>query len=136
MALRIILKDGEQMIINGAVIRAQGRIALDVESEAAILRGREVMSPDDATTPARRLYFAAMLAYVDLAARDGHQARALDLVADLVAALSNPEAVARAIAVAQKLAAGQHYKALADCAWLIGYEDQRLGRSNAEPEAA
>ncbi|MDO3693215.1 flagellar biosynthesis repressor FlbT, partial [Pseudomonas sp. DKN 2791] len=61
--LRITLRDGEKAIVNGAVIRAVGRTQIAVENQVSILRGREIMRPEEATTPARQLYFAAMLAY-------------------------------------------------------------------------
>uniref|UniRef100_UPI001952E735 flagellar biosynthesis repressor FlbT n=1 Tax=Enterobacter hormaechei TaxID=158836 RepID=UPI001952E735 len=70
--LRITLRDGEKAIVNGAVIRAVGRTQLAVENQVSILRGREIMRPEEATTPARQLYFAAMLAYIDPANRDDH----------------------------------------------------------------
>lgn len=131
MTLRISLKDGERMIVNGAVIKARGRLSLEVESEACLLRGRDVMSPDDATTPARRLYYVAMLAYVDAPEREKHLDMAVELVADIVSALANPDAIACAIEAAQKLASGQYYKALSDCRWLIAYEDRVLGHAEA-----
>src|SRR4028118_1886619 len=65
MTPRISLRDGEKVVINGAVIRASGRTDLAVESKVTILRGREIMSPAEATTPARKLYFHTMMAYLD-----------------------------------------------------------------------
>ena len=38
MALRISLRDGEKMIVNGAVLRSVGRTDLSIENNAAILR--------------------------------------------------------------------------------------------------
>lgn len=116
------------MIVNGAVVRARGRLSLEIESEACILRGRDVMTPEDADSPARRLYYVAMLAYVDVSDREQHQSFAVELVADIVSALANPEAISCAIEIAQKIASGQYYKALTDCRWLIAYEDRVLGR--------
>ena len=55
MTLRISLRDGEKVVINGAVIRASGRTDLAIESKVTILRGREIMSPAEASTPARAL---------------------------------------------------------------------------------
>ena len=71
--LRITLKDGEKIIVNGAVLRSVGRTSLCVENKVTLLRGRDVMSPDDANTPAKRLYFACMMAYIDEESRERHQ---------------------------------------------------------------
>jgi flagellar protein FlbT len=134
MALRISLRDGEKMIVNGAVLRSVGRTDLSIENNAAILRGRDLMSPEEANTPARRLYFACMMAYVDQGEINGHQDNIVSLVGDLMAALQSPEAKEMCINFAQKVATGQFYKALGDCRWLINYEAEALQR--VEPEAA
>ena len=121
--LRITLRDGEKAIVNGAVIRAVGRTQIAVENQVSILRGREVMQPEEATTPARQLYFAAMLAYIDPANRDQHQDNIVALVGSLVATLTTPEARAACIACAHDMAVGDYYKALSAARELIGFED-------------
>ncbi len=51
------------MVVNGAVLRSVGRTNICVESKATILRGRDVMTVEEANTPARLLYFRpAMMA--------------------------------------------------------------------------
>ena len=128
MSLRISLRDGEKMIVNGAVLRSVGRTDIVVENHAAILRGREIMSPDEATTPARRLYAATMLAYVgdgDLAAR---QDRIVTLLGELIGAFEAEEAKRACIRFAKRVATADLYRALADCRELIAYEAEALAR--------
>ena len=84
MSLRISLRDGEKMIVNGAVLRAVGRTDLVIENQAALLRGREIMAPDEATTPARRLYCATMMAYIEHGDLAAHQDRIVTLLGDLM----------------------------------------------------
>ncbi|WBY09481.1 flagellar biosynthesis repressor FlbT [Sphingomonas sp. 7/4-4] len=121
--LRITLRDGEKAIVNGAVLRAVGRTQIAVENQVSILRGREVMQPEEATTPARQLYFAAMLAYIDPANRGQHQDNVVALIGGLVATLTAPEARAACIAFAHDMAIGDYYKALTAARELIGFED-------------
>lgn len=128
MALRISLRDGEKMIVNGAVMRAAGRVQISIENNAAILRGRDVMDPEEANSPARRLYFACMMAYIDEEGLAGHQDAIVSLVGGLLAALESPQAKAMCIAFAQKAATGQFYRALADCRRLIAYEAEAMAR--------
>lgn len=120
--LRITLRDGEKAIINGAVIRAVGRTQFAVENQVSILRGREVMQPEEATTPARQLYFAAMLAYIDPANRAQHQDNIVSLVGTLVSTLTAPEARTACIAFAHDIAQADYYKALLAARELIGFE--------------
>ena len=132
MALRISLRDGEKMIVNGAVLRSVGRTDLSIENAAAILRGRDLMTPEEANTPARRLYFACMMAYIDDGERTQHQDDIVQLVRALLGALKAPEAQAACVTFAQKVACQQFYAALSDCRWLINYEAELL----AAPVAA
>jgi flagellar protein FlbT len=120
--LKITLRNDEKLVINGAVLRSVGRTELFIENEVALLRGREVMAPEEANTPARRLYFACMMAYLDPANRDTHRESILTLLADLMGALEAPEARALCVAFAHHVGSGDHYRALADCRGLIDYE--------------
>ena len=122
--LRITLRDGEKAIVNGAVLRAVGRTQIAVENQVSILRGREVMQPEEATTPARQLYFAAMLAYIDQANRAQHQDSVVGLIGGLVSSLTAPEARAACLAFAHDIALGDYYKALSAARDLIAFETQ------------
>jgi flagellar protein FlbT len=128
MALHITLRDGEKMILNGAVVRAVGRTQLCLENSAAVLRGRDVMAPADADTPAKRLYFSCMMAYIDPDDIDRHRDSILVLVRDLLAAFHSLEAKAICATFAEKVATSQFYRALADCRWLIAYEAEAMAR--------
>ena len=58
------LRPNEQLLINGVVVENGDRRAmLRVRTEGAnILRLRDAMRPEDATTPTKRAYYAAQLA--------------------------------------------------------------------------
>lgn len=128
MALRISLRDGEKIIVNGAVLRAVGRMDLCVENNVALLRGRDVMTPEEANTPARRLYFACMLAYIDQGDRAAHQDAILELVRELMDALEAAEAKATCLSFVEKIATADFYRGLADCRWLMKYEAEAMIR--------
>lgn len=66
MSLKIRLKPHEKMLLGHAVIK-NGDKATEffVENTAAILREKDIMKEDAATSPARRLYFLIQLMYVD-----------------------------------------------------------------------
>lgn len=131
MALRISLRDGEKVIVNGAVLRSVGRTDLRLENGASVLRGRDVMTPEEANTPARRLYFACMMAYIDGEDRNVHQDAIIDLVRELLGALKAPEAQSACVSFAQKVACQKFYSALTECRWLINYESELLSAAEA-----
>ncbi|MBU3078649.1 flagellar biosynthesis repressor FlbT [Sphingomonas quercus] len=134
MTLRISLRDGERMVVNGAVVRATGRVNLCVENTATILRGRDVMTAEEANTPARLLYFACMMAYIDPDNAARHRDAIVSRIGDLMGALESPEAKRVCIAFAQKAALLDFYGALTDCRWLIAYEAEAMARIPAAAE--
>ncbi len=58
------LKQGELMIINGAPIRFKTRSRIELAGQARFLFGKQILTPAEANTPARRIYFALQAVYV------------------------------------------------------------------------
>ena len=56
-ALQIGLKAGEKVYINGAVIRVDRKVRIELLNDATFLLGSHVMQLADATTPLRQIYF-------------------------------------------------------------------------------
>jgi flagellar protein FlbT len=52
------------MIVNGAPIRFRNRARIELTAKARFLFGKQLMTPDMASTPARRIYFALQTAYI------------------------------------------------------------------------
>jgi flagellar biosynthesis repressor protein FlbT len=122
MTLRISLRDGEKVIVNGAVLRSTGRTNLSVESKAAILRGRDMMDAQEANTPATRLYHACISAYIDPERSEAHHENIVAALTDVMATLHLPVAKAAAASFAHLVAMADYYRALADCRSLIAIE--------------
>jgi flagellar biosynthesis repressor protein FlbT len=58
------LRQGDLMVVNGAPIRFRNRARIELAAKARFLFGKQIMAPDAATTPARRIYFALQTAYI------------------------------------------------------------------------
>lgn len=67
-ALILELKQGESMILNGAVIRFKTRTRLELSTQARFLFGKQIMREEEATTPARKAYYALQQAYIGIEA--------------------------------------------------------------------
>ncbi|HOO41301.1 MAG TPA: flagellar biosynthesis repressor FlbT [Syntrophales bacterium] len=66
MALKIDLKPYERLIISGTVIRnGPKRSAFIIENSAPVLREKDIMRPDDATTYCSKIYLAIQMMYID-----------------------------------------------------------------------
>jgi flagellar protein FlbT len=58
------LRQGEVMIVNGAPIRFRTKTRIELTAKARFLFGKQIMPPDQADSPARRIYFALQAAYI------------------------------------------------------------------------
>jgi flagellar protein FlbT len=123
MPLRISLKAGERFILGGAVVRnGDTRTQLAVENDVPVLRGKEVMSLAEATSPCRRIYFAIQLMYVDPPGVEEHQALYWQLVREVVEA--SPSMADRLREISRRIHDGKHYQALKLTRRLIAYEEE------------
>jgi flagellar biosynthesis repressor protein FlbT len=65
MPLTINLKPHERLIINGVVIENSGPAAkILVHNNAALMREKDIMTDEQAKTPARRVYFTIQCQYL------------------------------------------------------------------------
>jgi len=55
--LKISLKPNEKIFINGAVIRVDRKVSLELLNDVQFLLESHVLQPEDASTPLRQLYF-------------------------------------------------------------------------------
>ena len=59
--LRICLKSGDRIFINGAVIRADRKVTIEILNDVIFLLEHHFMSEEEANTPLRRLYYQAQI---------------------------------------------------------------------------
>ncbi len=55
--LKLSLKPNEKLYVNGAVIRADRKVTLELLNDVQFLLENHVLQPEDASTPLRQLYF-------------------------------------------------------------------------------
>ena len=55
--MHISLRAGDKIYINGAVLRVDRKVAIELLNDATFLLAAHVMNVEDATTPLRQLYF-------------------------------------------------------------------------------
>ena len=59
---KIALRDGEQMVVNGALLAAVGACTLQVSGGASVLKGKSLHTAAGQPMPAHQLYYAALAA--------------------------------------------------------------------------
>ena len=118
------LRPGDLLIVNGAPIRFRNRARVELVGRARFLFGKQVLTAEQATTPARRIYLAMQTAYVG---RDDErdaalgQARALIAVYGESAGPEEPRRLMRQALLAAE--AGEHYEALKLARRVLRLED-------------
>jgi flagellar protein FlbT len=63
--MHISLRAGERLFINGAVLRVDRKVSLELMNDATFLLEAHVMRVEDASTPLRQLYFIVQVMLMD-----------------------------------------------------------------------
>jgi flagellar protein FlbT len=118
------------MIVNGTPIRFRTKSRIELTAKARFLFGKQIMSPDEADSPARRIYFALQSAYIGSnEERPGGLAAARELInafKEATTSLLARDILDRALAAAE---ADDCYRALKLSRRIISHEDAVLGRT-------
>lgn len=122
------LRQGDLMVVNGAPIRFRNRTRIELAAKARFLFGKQIMAPDGATTPARRIYFALQTAYIGSdEEREPGLSAARRLIAEFAEATTSPtvrEMLARSLEAAE---ADDCYLALKIARRVMRHEEEVLG---------
>ncbi|MBE7732108.1 flagellar biosynthesis repressor FlbT [Devosia faecipullorum] len=124
MALKVELKPGEKLLVGNCIItNSDQRTRLFIDGRAPILREKDILTAETATSPAKRIYLAVQLMYIEddiTTMRDEYFALVDDFV---TAAPSTTETVNQ---INNEILTGQLYKALKAAQKLIEYEQELL----------
>lgn len=137
MALKVELKPGEKLLVGNCIItNSDQRTRLFIDGNAPILREKDILTSETANTPAKRIYLAVQLMYID---EDPAQAQETyhQLSRDFVAAV--PSSLPIVDQINNEILTGSLYKALKASQKLIEYEQDLLShasnrRSGVQPD--
>lgn len=129
MALKVELKPGEKLLVGNCIItNSDQRTRLYIDGRAPILREKDILTTSTADTPAKRIYLAVQLMYIEDdigTTRDTFFA----LVNDFIEAV--PSSVEIVNQINNEILTGQLYKALKASQRLIEYEQELLSHASA-----
>jgi flagellar protein FlbT len=129
MSLKVELKPHERLIVGNCVItNSDQRTRLFIDGKAPVLREKDILSPATADSPAKRIYFAVQLMYLE---DDIEKLRReyFALVTDLVRAA--PSTIQTIDEINNEILTGQLYKALRAAKKLIQLEQDILANAAA-----
>ncbi len=127
MALKISLKPHEKFVVNGAVItNGDRRSAFIINNKVSILREKDIMTAEDITTPARRIYFPIMLAYLEPDNGKRYYEEFVQRMTEFMGAIDNPDIKMQCVDISLCVMQNDYYRALTLCRKLIDYEARAL----------
>ncbi|SEL26574.1 flagellar biosynthesis repressor FlbT [Roseovarius nanhaiticus] len=122
----------ERVLINGAVIEngdKRSRLSV-VTPQANILRLRDAIHPEEATTPVRRVCYATQLILSGDAAPEEAKLPLLRHIEELSQILRDPDSRAHLSLATQSLLDGQFYQCLKALRNLLPREERLLARNS------
>ena len=132
MALKVELRPGERILIGECVItNGNQRARFLVEGKTPILREKDILTAQQADTPAKRIYLAVLLMYTSRDAQAHHDTY-FALVRDLVRAA--PSAWPQIEIINNHILTGEMYKALKEAKKLITYEQELIGNEEGRTD--
>ena len=118
------------MIIGGAVItNGDSKSNLIIENKVPILRHKDILSANNANSPARRIYFSIQLMYIDESNLSDYHKSYWKLVREFLGAA--PGALGIIDRISKELLNNNYYQALKICKRLIAYEEEAI--SSVQP---
>jgi flagellar protein FlbT len=126
---RLVLefRPGDRMLVNGAALHFQTRASVVLSNRARFLFGKQILAPDDARTPARRLYYAIQCAYVcEAHERPEHVGAARQLAGEYAEATTSPTARAICAEALAELEADRCWDAMRRVRELFAHDDAML----------
>ncbi|MDP1632105.1 MAG: flagellar biosynthesis repressor FlbT [Caulobacter sp.] len=127
MPLKLSLKPSERFVLNGAVVQnGDRRGVLILQNKASVLREKDIMQEEEATTPARHIYFPVMMMYLDEPNALRYHDEFVRRLSEFMSVIRNPDILADCVAISKHAMAREYYKALMLSRKLIEYEDERL----------
>lgn len=125
MALNITLKPHEKLFIGGAVIEnGASKAEFSLLNDAPILREKEILRELDARTPAKRIYLAVQMMYLD-AGNDAEYQQIYERLAQDVAQAA-PSTIPFLEEIDTQVKSRRLYKALKEAKRLINYEKELM----------
>lgn len=129
MSLKVELKPGEKLIIGNCVVtNSDQRARLYIDGKAPILRQKDILTSETADSPAKRVYLAVQLMYLDDDV-SGLQEDYFKLVNEIITAA--PSMTPYVTEINNEILTGELYKALKAAGKLIRYEEELLANAKS-----
>lgn len=133
-SLRISLKAGERIFINGAVLRVDRKVALEFLNDVTFLLENHVLQPEQATTPLKQLYFIVQMMLINPEGAEQALVMFKKSVVMLLACFQNDEVLSELKHIDGMVTQGRAFEALKAIRALYPIEEQILNSAAMPPQ--
>lgn len=134
--LRIVLRAGERIFLNGAVIKVDRKVGVELLNDVVFLLEQHVMKPENTKTPLRQLYFMIQMMLMDPSLHMKARDMAAESLAKQLQAHSDIAIRNGLLDVEKALAAERPLEALKKLRALIPMEEKIVGLPSEDFVAA
>lgn len=125
-SIHLSLRAGERIFINGAVLRVDRKVSLELLNEATFLLEHHVLQVEDATTPLRQLYFVVQSILIEPERAETALGLFRGLHEGMTKSFENAEILGGLQKVAELVEGGKAFEALRALRALQPIEDEIL----------
>lgn len=111
-SINLSLRGNERIFINGAVLRVDRKVTIELLNDATFLMEAHVLQAEQATTPIRQLYFIAQAMLIDPSNADQVQHAYAEVDSAIVASDPGPEITSALASARNFLTAGRPFEVL------------------------
>ena len=130
--LRISLRAGERIFVNGAVLKVDRKTTLEFLNDVTFLLESHVIQAEQATTPLRQLYFIVQMILMDPDSADAARKLFAETQPTMLKSYSNRDIIDGLIEIEGLVERNRCFEALKRLRVLIPIEDEILaGRSHS-----
>jgi flagellar protein FlbT len=120
--MNISLRADEKLYINGAVIRVDRKVSIELLNDVTFLLETHVLQANEATTPLKQIYFVIQIMLMDPSAAPGATALSRKLVDAALNTFDRPEILAGLRAAADMIMRSRNFDAMKTLRGLFALE--------------
>lgn len=130
--MNISLRRGEKLYLNGAVLRVDRKVCIELLNDVTFLLENHVMQAQDATTPLRQLYFVIQLMLMSPNDTASSMEMCRSMLVSLNEAFTDPRVIKGLALVTKHIDDKRMFDALKAVRTLYSYEQEIMNPSPAQ----
>lgn len=133
--IRLYIRPNEKLYINGAVVRFDRKVSIELLNDVTFLMENHVMQAEDASTPLKQLYFIVQMLLMDPANTDAPMELFRNMVKSLLDVVENETLRDGVSSIETEVSEGRYFGALKILRELFPIEETILSGSKVEMPA-